>query len=59
MNKTVDTIAENGKRIYEVPVMEVFLLESDLSLLVDSDVLEENELPVATEEWPEGVSQPW
>lgn len=57
MNKTIDTKAGNGKRIYKEPTMEVCLLESNLTLLASS--LDENELPVATEEWPEGVPLPW
>lgn len=57
MNKTIDTKAGNGKRIYKEPTMEVCLIESNLTLLASS--LDENELPVATEEWPEGVPLPW
>lgn len=57
MNKTIDAIAGNGKRLYEEPTMEVCLLELGFTLLTGS--LDENELPVVTEEWPEEVTQPW
>lgn len=57
MNKTICTIAGNGKRLYVKPTMEICLMEQDLALLAGS--LDENELPVATEEWPEEVTQPW
>ena len=61
MNKNIITIADNGKRAYQKPDMELydFLIENTLQTLSDQETL--NIIDEEEEEWPEDpdMGQPY